>query len=205
MVIQTQVKQVSVLMRIEFLEVGLAGLQPPDEDAETDPEATPEPFSDLERRFCRTSIDDIYSWTIPLIALNGAGVTVSDLEDVQEFEGYATLIEGIVSAECAVIGLPLSVWEEVEGTDAVPDDTVFVVETSPEVPYHVMVFPFAAALEVIEPITDTLVAIDVAAGRAEPETEAESTPEAIEIDVDADLMAVFVRRRTFCPCRNVGL
>jgi ABC-type phosphate/phosphonate transport system substrate-binding protein len=172
-----------ILLRVEFSELGLEGLLASDEPVDPENEIT------IERRFCRTSIDDLFSWTIPLMALNAEGIRIDALEDVQEFEDYDTMLQAMIDGDCAVIGLPLSVWEELDDAGAISDDTVNVVETSPEFPYDVMVFPFAAALEVIEPITDALLTIDVAAGRAEAEaSEAEGTPEPIDINVDSELM-----------------
>lgn len=140
----------------------------------------------LESTFCRTKISDLYSWTIPLLVLDSQGINIQDFNDIQEMDDYSALVDGIVKGDCAVIGLPESLWNELNDSGQIPSDTVNVVDTSAEFPYNVMVFPYAAALEVIQPITDALLAIDVASGRSE--AQGDGTPEATAVQGNADLM-----------------
>lgn len=178
-----------VLLRVEFVELGLAGLITPDEDAEQSDDSEEENVIEIERRLCRTSIDDLYSWTIPLLTLKAEGVSIADLEDVQEFEDYDALLEAILNGDCAVTGLPLSLWEERDDSGEIPSDTVNIVATSAEFPYHVMVFPAGAVLDVVEQITDALLALDIAAGRSEP-SEEETLPDSSGLEISDDLMQI---------------
>lgn len=147
-----------ILLNIAYFETGLAGLvAEADESTETDSESTetPEPI-DFNSNFCRTSISDFYSWTIPLMAFGAENIAIADLDDVIEMEDYDALIEGMISGECAVIGLPETVWEAYDSSGNIPSDTMLVAETSAQFPHHAMVFPFAATLAVIEPISDEI-------------------------------------------------
>jgi ABC-type phosphate/phosphonate transport system substrate-binding protein len=158
-----------LLLNIEYLETGLTGA--------------------LASTFCRTSISDIYSWTIPLMMLSSEGIPITDFNAIHEVEDYDALLEGIISGSCAVIGLPQTVWQAYQDSGNIPPDTIIEVENitpSPEFPYHLMVFPFAATLEVIEPITDAFIAIDVASGRGELD-EGEATPE-VSIEANPEMM-----------------
>lgn len=156
-----------------------------------------------DNTICRTTYTDLYSWIIPTMMLRGAGYDIADLNDVDERADYDELLAGVSTGTCTVIGLPQTVWEEYEDDDSSLAETVRLAETSAEIPFGVLVVPFAASLDAINQLTEALLAVDVLFGEAEvaetpePEAtvEAEPTPEATsEVSDESDLagqLAVF--------------
>lgn len=156
----------------------------------------------LEENFCRLSVNDFYSWLVPMMLFGVEEIDPASIADINEYEDNDALVAALASGECAAIGMSETAWEEyLDADDALSEATV-VVATSAEFPHHIMAFPFGADLEVINDIIAALLQIDAASGRSELESEeAEATAEAtsdpeateapeIEIDED-DLTALF--------------
>ena len=134
-----------------------------------------------ENTFCRTSYTDLYSWVIPTMMLHGAGFDIADLTDIDERADYDELVAGVSTGTCAVVGLPEQAWEAYVDDDSTLEETVRLVETSPEIPYGVLVVPFEASLDAINQLTEALLAVDVLFGSAEP---VETPEEEATADVD---------------------
>jgi ABC-type phosphate/phosphonate transport system substrate-binding protein len=129
-----------------------------------------------DNTFCRTSYTDLYSWIVPTMMLRGAGLDIAALNDIDERADYDELVAGVSTGTCVVIGLPARVWETYVDDDSTLEETVTVAATSAEIPYGVLVVPFAASLDAINQLTEALLAIDVLFGEAEP-VEPTPTPE----------------------------
>lgn len=182
-----------------------------------------------QETFCRLSVNDLFSWTIPMIVFNGEGIAIQDISDVNEVEDNDTLIEDVYDGSCAATGMPEEVWEaylaadeEARATETAETDNegedeeeldpdslpanVIVVETTPEIPYNVFAFPLSTSLDVISQLEMALITLDVAAGRSDIEIEAEATEEADTandtLDVDAELLDIFFGEGAFEPVSN---
>jgi ABC-type phosphate/phosphonate transport system substrate-binding protein len=129
-----------------------------------------------DNTFCRTSYTDLYSWIVPTMILRGAGLDIAALNDIDERADYDELLAGVSTGTCVVVGLPARVWETYVDDDSTLEETVTVAATSAEIPYGVLVVPFAASLDAINQLTEALLAIDVLFGEAEP-VEPTPTPE----------------------------
>ncbi|MEO0597535.1 MAG: PhnD/SsuA/transferrin family substrate-binding protein [Chloroflexota bacterium] len=174
-----------------------------EEDAEEEEIEDPTLEGSIEGTFCRTSVDSVFGWTLPVIYYAAEGFSVVDLNDVNELEDNTAIIDAMLSGQCDAAGMLETDWET--ALDNAEDDTlertVFVVNTTPEIPNGVLAFPFSISLDVITQIEDAFITLDVSAGRSEvveEETDAEATDEADAneedvddqpaISVDADLM-----------------
>lgn len=134
-----------------------------------------------DNTFCRTRYTDLYSWVVPTMMLRGAGFDITDLNDIDERADYDELVAGVSTGTCVVIGLPERTWEAYVDDDSSLEETVTVAATSAEIPYGVLVVPFAASLDAINQLTEALLAIDVLFGDAEP-AQPTATPESEETE-----------------------
>jgi hypothetical protein len=157
----------------------------------------------VAENFCRVSLSDFYGWLLPLMFFGAEEIDPTTLTDVVEYPDKEAMVAALASGECAAMGMSESEWNEYLDSDSTLADTTAIVATSADFPHQIMVFPFAADLEVINEITGLLLQLDMASGRSGLETEeAEGTPEAEaseesatseateapEISVDEDLM-----------------
>lgn len=157
----------------------------------------------LEENFCRVSVHDFYGWLVPQMFFAIEEIDTATIADVNEYPDNDALLAALVAGECGAIGMSESAWEAYKDADDTLPDALL---TSAPFPHMLMVFPFAADLQVINEITGILLQLDMASGRsgleveeaeATAESTAESTPEAEgtaapEISIeDNDLAALF--------------
>jgi hypothetical protein len=129
------------------------------------------------RPFCRTSYTDFFSWTVPLLMLRSEGIDVTQIEDIDEFDTAEDLIRELASGDCAAAGMSVQDWEALLAEDETLSESVTVVGQSVEFPYAMLLFPFSAPLEVVNPVVGALLELDYTYGRAE-EPVVEVTPDA---------------------------
>lgn len=177
------------------------------EDDEEEQEAETITLADIdftEATLCRLSVDDVFSWVVPVIALNSAGVDPVTLDDINEVTDNDELIADIQSGECAIGGMSEVEWESYLEADAEAEgtlvDDVQVVVTSPEIPYNVFAVPFATSADVVIQIENALLALDIASGRSEGDEDTE-----IDVDVDAELLDIFFGEGSFQQIANDDL
>jgi hypothetical protein len=116
--------------------------------------------------------------------LRAQGITVADMSDVDERADYTEMIAGVRTGTCGAIGLPETAWEDFVDEDSTLEESVRVAETSVEIPYGVLVVPFAASLDVINELTNALLEVDVQFGVAETQSDALPETDATEEAVD---------------------
>jgi hypothetical protein len=159
----------------------------------------------LEENFCRVSVHDFYGWLVPQMLFAIAEINPATIADVKEYADNDALVAALASGECAAIGMSETQWEDYLDADSELESNISVVTTSAPFPHMIMVFPFAADLQVINELTGLLLQLDIASGRsgleaeeeATAESTAESTPEAEgtaspEISIeDSDMTALF--------------
>lgn len=108
---------------------------------------------------CRLGSDDVLSWLVPSLMLRAAGVDpLYGLDGVLDVEDNDAIVAAIYNGDCQAGALPYRTFPNRLSSDlrALEDlrDKVAVVESSPEIPYGVMVYPQTVPLNVRIPLTD---------------------------------------------------
>lgn len=170
-----------LLLNIEYEEDGLAGV------------------IENEATVCRISVDDVFSWTLPVVFYGAEGFTPADMIEVDELDDNDDLIEALKSGDCAVAGMSEEAWEAYLDAESDSDEeiaeedmleaNIFVAATSPEIPYQVFSFSAAMSLDALQDIQSALLELDEQSGRAEIDPEStEEIPSDDSLVVDAALM-----------------
>jgi ABC-type phosphate/phosphonate transport system substrate-binding protein len=121
---------------------------------------------DLEgNSFCRTRFDDPYSWMIPSLMLEAAGVTTDDLLQIIDYEDVNTLIADVANGACDAAGLASS--------DVEADSGVRTLQESVTIPYRLLVVPSQLPFGQRQQLIDTLTAMSEGA-----------QPESLEVLLD---------------------
>ena len=97
--------------------------------------------------YCRISATDVYSWQLPAIAFQAAGISLTDFQDIQSYETYEELIVAVESGDCSGAGVPVDIWQ---ASDAVG---LRELETTAEAPFNVLMFASGGALEAVENVS----------------------------------------------------
>ncbi len=119
--------------------------------------------SALESPLCRIAVDDFFSWTLPVLFYGNEGFMVSEILEIDELADNDAIIADLIDGDCAVAGMSETAWEDY--LDADEDDSldqnVYVVATSPEIPYNAFSFSGALSLDAVADIESALLEIDV--------------------------------------------
>lgn len=97
--------------------------------------------------YCRISATDVYSWQLPAIAFQAAGISLTDFQDIQSYETYEDLIVAVENGDCSGAGVPVDIWQ---ASDAVG---LRELETTAEAPFNVLMFASGGVLEVVENVS----------------------------------------------------
>lgn len=162
-----------LIMNIEFQEDGLAST------------------IESEIPFCRTDVDDLFSWTLPVLFYGAEDFSVADIPAINELRDNDAIVDALMNGDCALAGMSELEWEAYldADEDGSLDESTFVIATSPEIPYKAFSFSASLSLDAIGEIESALLQMDVSAGRSEPDSEA--TEEAPSSNVDVELMNAF--------------
>ena len=127
--------------------------------------------SALESPLCRIAVDDLFSWTLPVLFYGNEGFTVPEILEINELADNDAIIADLMDGDCVVAGMSETAWEVYldADEDGSLDENVFIVATSPEIPYNAFSFSGALSLDAVTDIESAL----------------------LQIDVDADLMEAF--------------
>jgi hypothetical protein len=108
----------------------------------------------IDGTFCRTEMSDFYSWLLPTlmfdaagIDLTGANVTLVDYPDTE------AVLDAVAAGECTMAGVAQTV------VDAGLPDGVTLAQTSVEFPLHVLVYPSTLDGGIRDTLNTTLIAI----------------------------------------------
>lgn len=158
----------------------------------------------VEDTLCRISVDDLFSWTLPIIFYGIEDFMVLDIDNVNELEDNDALIEAVADGTCGAVGMSEEAWEAYLDADETLAENVIVAGTSPEIPFNVFAFPFSMSLDAIADIETALIRMDVAAGRSEieldnanPESTAEPSSSSDELDIDESMMEILFGEGAF--------
>ena len=134
----------------------------------------------IEETLCRISVDDFFSWTLPVLFYGAEGFTLADIVEVDEVDDNDALIDELASGDCAVSGMSEEAWEAYLEVDDEEDGTlgenVYVAATSPEIPYHVFSFSGAMTLDALQDIQSALIELDAESERDEVEPDSTDVP-----------------------------
>jgi hypothetical protein len=132
------------------------------------------------RTFCRLGLDDLYSWQLPTLVMRTAGLDISDIRQIRDYESVDEMLSAVANGTCTGTGLPEAVWEANEDEFS---ESISVINTTPDIPYSVLIMPFEAPLAARLSLTDALVNLEDAPQVAL----SEATPEAtVDADTDTD-------------------
>jgi phosphonate transport system substrate-binding protein len=112
-----------------------------------------------DKTLCRLGSDDVLTWLVPSLMLRSAGIDpLYGLDGVLDVEDYDAIAAGIYNGDCQAGAVPYRTFPNRLGSAlrSLEDlrDKVAVVESSPEIPYGVMVYPQTVPLNVRIPLTD---------------------------------------------------
>lgn len=109
------------------------------------------------RVFCRVGYEDDESWLAPALLLRANGVDpLTAFEAVVDYPDRDALIEAVAAGECAATGLSQDIY------DALPNSVrrdLNVVESTPPLPYGVLMFPQSLPLGERLLLTDALLTL----------------------------------------------
>lgn len=96
------------------------------------------------RTFCRLAADDYYSWLVPTLMLRAGGVDpVNNLEAVVDYNSRNALIQAVIDGDCDATGISEADFDDLR---AVQKDELSTVETTPPLPFAVLVYPLSLPL-----------------------------------------------------------
>lgn len=96
------------------------------------------------RTFCRLGLEDYYSWLVPVLMLYASGLNpVNDLETVLEYDSRNELIQAIIEGECDATGISETDYEALRESQR---EELTVLETTPDFPYAVLMYPLSLPL-----------------------------------------------------------
>lgn len=110
-----------------------------------------------DNSFCRLGVDNLYSWLAPLIMLDVAGVSVTALGEVTDFDDPAAMLAAVAAGDCDAAGISASQYDEI--VDAATRARMRTLQESVTIPYSVLVYPSALPLGERDQLTAALVAI----------------------------------------------
>jgi ABC-type phosphate/phosphonate transport system substrate-binding protein len=96
------------------------------------------------RTFCRLAADDYYSWLVPVLMLRAGGVDpVNNLEAVVDYRSRNELIQAVIDGDCDATGISEADFDDLRD---VQKDELSTVETTPELPFAVLIYPLSLPL-----------------------------------------------------------
>jgi ABC-type phosphate/phosphonate transport system substrate-binding protein len=126
---------------------------------------------DLEgNSFCRTRFDDPYSWMIPSLMLEAAGVSTDDLLQVIDYTDVNSLVADVANGACDAAGIASSELESESGVRTLQESVV--------IPYRLLVVPDQLPFGQRQQLIDTLTAMSEGA-----------QPESLEVLLDQSGLA----------------
>lgn len=96
------------------------------------------------RVFCRLSVDDFFSWFVPALVMQRAGLDpVRSPSAVVDYPDTASLVEAVAAGDCAATGLSADVWDSLDAPEGVR-----VINTTVPFPHGVLLYPLEIDLGV---------------------------------------------------------
>lgn len=108
----------------------------------------------IDRNYCRLGLNDFYSWFLPALLLERAGIDpLRDPAEIIDYDSVASLVAAVRGGDCALTGLPQSVF------DSLDPDGLAVIETTLAFPYGILMMPVEIQLGVRLALADNLAAL----------------------------------------------
>ncbi len=109
------------------------------------------------RAFCRLGIDDLYSWLLPVTVLGSANIDPFGAQvSAVDRDSLSEIIESIQTQDCVMTGLPQAAYELLSEEQ---QDAVTVINTTPALPYGIMLYPAAVNEATRETISAAILTI----------------------------------------------
>lgn len=129
-----------------------------------------------ETTFCRVSVTDVESWTLPLLWLRTEGVT-NAFAEVVDLDDARALVSAVAQGTCDAVSVTESTYEDALAEDPGLDEQITVLATTLDFPYGVLLVPPVASLTVVEDVQTALLAL--AAGETTLEAAEDVNPVAV--------------------------
>ncbi len=109
-----------------------------------------------DHTFCRLSYTDLYSWLVPSLMLEGAGVSAGSLKSITDYDTVSALLGAVASGDCDAAGIAGS---EFDAASASLRSGLRTLQQSVTIPYAVLVVPPELPLAQQQQLSDALIAI----------------------------------------------
>lgn len=108
------------------------------------------------RTFCRFSVDDFYSWLLPLMVFRANNVDPTNFEAIVDYDDAQDMVEAVASGECTGAGLSGLVYSDIVDDEEELSDDISVAFGSPPIPYAVLMYPVEMQLGIRVSLTEGL-------------------------------------------------
>ncbi|NDJ61096.1 MAG: phosphate/phosphite/phosphonate ABC transporter substrate-binding protein [Chloroflexi bacterium] len=142
------------------------------------------------RDFCRLGYDDLYTWLVPTLMLQTAGIEppFDDLGTITNYDDVSEIIAAVADGDCDAAGMRVADLDEFADDDT--RDAIDLVGDSATIPYMIFVVPPNLPLEARQTITDALFTLANDSTRSDP-LETLLDHSGVERADDGDFSALF--------------
>lgn len=115
--------------------------------------------------FCRISYDDLSTWLVPSIMLQGVGVAPSEVGEVTSYEDLDGVLTAVAAGDCDAAGVPSSA---LAAADSETRGALETLAESAPIPYDVLVYPLEMPLGARTALSNALTDLIVDRAAGEP-------------------------------------
>jgi hypothetical protein len=120
----------------------------------------------VDRVFCRLGVTDFYSWLLPTLLFEAAGIDLTaDNVTIVEYDDQGEMLEAVAAGDCTMAGVSQTV------VDSGLPEGVHLAQTTVNFPYSVLLYPPEFDSGTSQTVNDGLLAI-----AADPQTAPLLTP-----------------------------
>jgi ABC-type phosphate/phosphonate transport system substrate-binding protein len=107
------------------------------------------------RTFCRLGYNDLYTWLVPVMMLQAAGV--SSMPDAIDSPDLETMLQSVADGDCSAAGITAADFDRFGGD---VEDSVRVLAQTATMPYGIFVYPPSFTLDTRTRLIDGLLAME---------------------------------------------
>lgn len=108
------------------------------------------------RTYCRLGYDDLYSWLLPLLVFRRDGVDERRFDAIVDINDIEALVSAIGAGDCDGGGLSEATYNRLLEENPSLADDVRLVQTTPPVPYGILMYPLEIELGIRLSLTEGL-------------------------------------------------
>ena len=106
------------------------------------------------RTFCRLSVNDFFSWLLPLMIFRANNIDPANFEAIIDFDNEEGLVKAVAEGECTGAGLSTVVYNDIiEDNDELAESINLAFE-SPPIPHAVLMYPVEMQLGIRVSLTE---------------------------------------------------